>query len=284
MIGRIVRPQPSNASRLATMVILVASLSLVLSACSPTQPHSTQDAKTLTVTEQDLQGAWAEWLLENGEIGGESRPAPGWLREAIIDDYNPKYDTSTSINDSVRYFGDKKKRWRSAHFERLELDDNLTSFEERLVFYEVPNRTIENIVWVFHSNEDAAEHYQKWITPLRGVSWSSHLQRSGLELMGSDLYPEYLHEVEPWASLSADIDSQHLPVALPGLGDEAKFWWNIFQQPVILFRSGNVVVWLGAIPNVRAFETENRTQKTVSDSYIQLVALASVLESRIALQ
>lgn len=99
--------------------------------------------------------------------------------------------------------------------------------------------------------------------------------------MGSELYPEHLQGIEPWASLSTDPPP---PVVLPGLGNEAKFWWNISQQPVVLFRSGNVVVWLGAIPNVRVVETENRTQKKVSDSYVQLANLASVLESRIALQ
>ena len=36
--------------------------------------------------------AWAEWLLNKGEIGGDGRNAAGWLTIAIIGDYKPATD------------------------------------------------------------------------------------------------------------------------------------------------------------------------------------------------
>jgi len=36
--------------------------------------------------------AWAEWLLNKGEIGGDGRNAAGWLNTAIIGDYKPATD------------------------------------------------------------------------------------------------------------------------------------------------------------------------------------------------
>jgi len=36
--------------------------------------------------------AWAEWLLNRGEIGGDGRNAAGWLRAAIIGEYKPAAD------------------------------------------------------------------------------------------------------------------------------------------------------------------------------------------------
>lgn len=36
--------------------------------------------------------AWAQWLLDKGEIGGDGRNAAGFLRDAIIGDYKPAED------------------------------------------------------------------------------------------------------------------------------------------------------------------------------------------------
>ena len=83
------------------------------------------------------------------------------------------------------------------------------------------------------------------------------------------------------------IDSTNSPrqIDVLGIGDEAKGWWNGYfaLQPVIIFRSGNVLVWLGAIPRYSNVSVGDWTP--IRDaSYGQLLDLARIIERRIMLQ
>ena len=154
----------------------------------------------------------------------------------------------------VSYMKDTVKKWRSAFF---------ASFVPKQFETGVPSTVVENMVWVFTSPNDATQYYRAWLTPLYGARFTS-LANGGLS------FSPNLQERKEYGARALTVEL---------IGDEAKGWWTVDGEAVVMFRHANIVVWFAASPVkvTRDPFPEQRVQK----SFNQVVELARVVERRI---
>lgn len=154
----------------------------------------------------------------------------------------------------VSYMQDIAKKWRSAIF---------TRFVPRQFETGVPSAVVENMVWVFRSPTDATQYFRDWVTPLYGARFTS---LGGLSFLSPSL--------QEWKEYSARA------ITVKPLADEAKGWWTVDGEVVVMFRRANVMVWLAASP-VKVMH-DPFPEERVQESFDQILELAYVAERMIA--